>query len=95
MREADLQKALSMFFIEYTSIFNQYFLLVIKRSFKNSKNWFDEDLIKLVKEKDKLFKTYIAKKTTVAKAKHKEARNKYLYSIQEKKEAFYASILKK
>ena len=41
-----------------------------------------------MKEKDKLFKNYIAKKTTVAKAKYKEARNKY----QEKKEAFYASI---
>ena len=48
-----------------------------------------------MKEKDKLFRKYIAKKTIIAKAKCKEARNKYFDSIQEKKEAFFASILEK
>ena len=66
-----------------------------KGSFAKSKNWFDEDLLKLMKEKDKLFKKYIAKKSIVAKAKYKEARNKYFHSIQEEKEAFFASILEK
>ena len=47
------------------------------------------------KEKDKLFKKYIAKKSTLAKAKYKEARNKYFHRIQQKKEAFFASILEK
>ena len=48
-----------------------------------------------MKEKDKLFKKYISKKSTLAKAKYKEARNKYFHRIQEKKEAFFASILEK
>ena len=84
-----------MFINKYTTIFNQCFPLVKKRFFRKSKNWFDEDLLKLMKEKDKLFKKYIAKKSTLAKAKYKEARNKYFHRIQEKKEAFFASILEK
>ena len=48
-----------------------------------------------MKEKDKLFKKYIAKKSILAKAKYKEARNKHFHRIQEKKEAFFASILEK
>ena len=59
-----------------------------KRSLRKRKNWFDEDLVKLMKEKDKLFKKYIAKKSTVARAKYKEARNKHIYSNQEKKGSF-------
>ena len=84
-----------MFINEYTTIFNQCFPLVKKRFFRKSKNWFDEDLLKLMKEKDKLFKKYIAKKSTLAKANYKEARNKYFHSIQEKMEAFIASIIEK
>ena len=68
---------------------------VKKRPFRKSKNWFGEDLLKLMKGKDKLFKKYIAKKSIIAKAKYKEARNKNFHSIQEKKEAFFASILEK
>ena len=94
MQETDPNTAFCMFINEYTSIFNQCFPLVKKRSFRKSKNWFDEDLLKLMKEKDKLFKKYIAKKSTVAKAKYKEARNKYFNSIQEKKEAFLHQFLK-
>ena len=48
-----------------------------------------------MKEKGKLFKKYIAKKSIVVKAKYKEVRNKYFHSIQEKKEAFFPSILEK
>ena len=84
-----------MFINKYTTIFNQCFPLVKKRFVRKSKNWFDEDLLKLMKEKDKLFKKYIAKKSTLAKVKYKEARNKYFHRIQEKKEAFFASILEK
>ena len=66
-----------------------------KRSFRKTKNWFDEDLLELMKEKNKLFKKLIAKKSTVAKAQYKEARNKYFHSIQERKGAFFASIFEK
>ena len=48
-----------------------------------------------MKEKDELFEKFVAKKTIVAKAKYKKARNKYFHGIQEKKEAFFASILEK
>ena len=95
LQETDPNTAFCMFVNEYTSIFNQCFPLVKKRSFRKSKSWFDKDLLKLMKEKDKLFKKYIDKKSTVAKAKYKEARNKYFHSIQEKKEAFFASIHEK
>ena len=47
-----------------------------------------------MKEKDKLFKKYIAKKSIVVKAKYKEAKNKYFHSIQEKKETFLHQFLK-
>ena len=47
-----------------------------------------------MKEKDKLFKKYIAKKSTLAKAKYKEARNKYFHSIQEKKKLSLHQFLK-
>ena len=95
LQETDRNTVFSMFIIKYTSIFNQCFPLVIKKSFQKRKNWFDEELLKLIKEKDKLLKKYIAKKTIAAKAKHEEARNKYFHSIQEEKEAFYASGLQK
>ena len=78
---------------ELTTLYKKLF--ETNRLFRKSKNWFDEDLLKVMKEKDKLFKKYIAKKTVIAKAKYKEAKNKYFHSIQEKKEAFYASILEK
>ena len=66
-----------------------------KRSFRKSKDWFDKDLLKLIKGKDKFVKKYIPKKSTIVKAKCKEARNKYFYSIQEKKKVFFVSILEK
>ena len=95
LQETNPNTAFCIFINKYTTIFNQCFPLVKKRFLRKSKNWFDEDLLKLMKEKDKLFKKYIAKKSTLAKAKYKEARNKYFHRIQEKKEAFFASILEK
>ena len=83
-----------MFINKYTTIFNQCFPLVKKRFVRKSKNWFDEDLLKLMKEKDKLFKKYIAKKSTLAKAKYKEARNKYFHRIQEKRKLSLHQFLK-
>ena len=47
-----------------------------------------------MKEKDKLFRKYIAKKSTVAKAKYKEARNKYFRGIQDKRKLSLHQFLK-
>ena len=94
LQETDLNTAFCMFIDNYTFIFNQCFFLVKKWSFRKSKNWFDEDLLQLIKEKDKLFKKYIAKQSTVAKAKYKEARNKYFQSIQEKRKLSFHQFLK-
>ena len=70
------------------------FLSVKKRPFRKSKNWFGEDLLKLMKGKDKLFKKYIAKKSNAAKAKYKEARNKNFHRIQEKRKLSLHQFLK-
>ena len=93
--QTDPNAAFCMFMNEYTSIFNNCFPLVETKSHKKSKNWFDQDLLNLMHEKDKLFKKYITKKTITAKVKYNEARNKYFHSIQEKKKAFFASIFEK
>ena len=53
-QETDPNTAFCMFINEYASTFNQCFPLVKKRSFRKSKNWFDKDLLKLMKENVKV-----------------------------------------
>ena len=95
LQETDPNTAFCMFKDKYCNVFNHCFPLVKNKTRRKTNNWFDVDLQKLIKEKDKLFKKYIAKKSIIAKANYNAARNRYFRCIQEKKKAFFASVLEK
>ena len=84
LKETDPDTSLKVLLKDYMNLFNKYFpKQVIKDSRKNH-NWFDDELKKLLSNKEALFKKYMQIKSPETKRQFTKARNLYFRKIQQK-----------
>ena len=79
----------------YLNVFNKHFPKKQHKKMKNKDTWFNDELQKLLQEKQKLLKKYCLLKTPLSKANYNFARNKYFHALQIRKQEHYAQLFKK
>ena len=73
----------------YISAFDQDFVLKRKNQKRTNQNWFDNELKKLLRKKDKMHKRYISGKTIENKNSYKNVRNLYFHTLSRTKHEYY------
>ena len=87
-------------FKEFLREINPLLVSCFKRKKRQRKNlqrcvWYDRELLLLSRKKDRLYKIYLKKKTSISKDKYHKLRNYYFHMIKQKKKKAHAkSILK-
>ena len=89
LTQVDPNKAMNLFSKMYISAFDNLFVLKPKNQKRTNQNWFDNELKKLPRKKDKLYNCYISDKTIENKIFHKNVRNVYFHTLSRKKHEFY------
>ena len=69
---------------DYMNLFNKYFPKQVIKDNKKNHNWFDDELKKLLFNKEALFKKYMQTKSPETKRQFTKARNLYFRKIQQK-----------
>ena len=79
---------------EYSILFNLHFPLTKrKKQNKNfSNSWFTNELRKLLKKKDRMYKKYIKNKSQANRQKYNVARNTYFHKIVSEKQNFFKNL---
>ena len=85
LTQVDPNKALNLLSKMYISAFDHHFVLKRKNLNRTNQNWFDSELEKLLRKKDKLCKRYISDKTIENKNSYKNVRNLYFHTLSRKK----------
>ena len=68
------------------NLFNKYFSKQVIKDSRKNHNWFDDELKKLLSNKEALFKKYMQIKSPETKRQFTKARNLYFRKIQQKKQ---------
>ena len=89
LTQVDPNKAMNLFSKMYILAFDQHFVLKRKNQKRTNQNWFDNELKKLLRKKDKLYKRYISDKTIENKNFYKNVRNVYFHTLSKKKHEYY------
>ena len=71
-----------------TSLFNYHFPYTHKRKVNHTNAWFTNNLKKLQRQKDKLYKKYSQTKSQINKQKYTTARNLYFHKVCEAKRKY-------
>ena len=93
--KTDTNDSFTTFFGIINNAFNHDFPLVTSKFKPNSFKWYDNDLKSLNREKNKLFKKYIANKSPDSLFIYHQIRNKYFHLVREKKNRYYKNEFKK
>ena len=80
---------MNLFSKMYILALDQHFVLKRKNQKRNNQNWFDNELKKLLRKKDRLYKCYISDKTIKNKNSYKNVRNLYFHTLSRKKPEYY------
>ena len=80
---------------KYSYLFNKHFPFLEKQSKNLSNSWFTNDLNKLLRKKDRLYKNYIKNKSLANKKKYNGARNLYFRQVSIEKKNFYPNLFDK
>ena len=92
LKETDPDISFKVLLKDYMNLFNKYFP---KQVIDNRKdyNWFDDELKKLLSNKEALFKKYMQTKSPEIKRQFTKARNLYFRKIQQKKQEYIKNKL--
>ena len=85
LKETDLDISFKVLLKDYMNLFNKYFSKQVIKDNRKNHNWFDDELKKLLSNKEALFKKYMQTKSPETKRQFTKACNLYFRKIQQKK----------
>ena len=86
LKETDPDISFKILLKDYMNLFNKYFPKQVIKDNRKNHNWFDDELKKLLSNKEALFKKYMQAKSPETKRQFTKARNLYFRKIQQKKQ---------
>ena len=89
----DPNKAFDSFININREIVSIYFIKRKRSKNKHENNWYDSELRDLYKVKQKCYRKYIKQRTVEKLSKYKLVKRQYCIMIEQKKSAFYRSLL--
>ena len=95
LNESNSDLAYDLFMDNYNKIFNKNFPLITNKAIKINNSWFDQELLKLMSQKDKLYKKFMAKKSIASKSRYHIAKNVYYHTLKTKKVNYYTAVFRK
>ena len=84
LKETDSDISFHVLLKDYMNLFNKYFPKQVIKDNKKNHNWFDDELKKLLFNKEALFKKYMQTKSPETKRQFTKAHNLYFRKIQQK-----------
>ena len=79
---------------QYSTLINSYFPLKKKLNKNFSNSWFTNELKKLLKKKDRMYKKYIENKLPANHQKYNVARNTYFRKVAIEKQNYFKIYLR-
>ena len=92
LNHTSVDDAMDSFMQQYSILFNLHFLPMKKQSKNFSNSWFTNELRKLLKKKDRMYKKYIKNKSPANHQKYNVARNTYFHKIVSEKQNYFKNL---
>ena len=92
LNHTNVDDAMDSFMQQYSILFNLHFPLMKKQSKNSSNSWFTNELRKLLKKKDRMYKKYIKNKSQANRQKYNVARNTYFHKIVSEKQNYFKNL---
>ena len=92
LNHTNVDDAMDSFMQQYSILFNLHFPLMKKQSKNFSNSWFTNELRKLLKKKDRMYKKYIKNKSQANRQKYNVARNTYFHKIVSEKQNYFKNL---
>ena len=95
LHHTSVDNAMNSFMQQYSTLFNSHFPLKKKLNKNFSNGWFTNELNKLLKKKDRMYKKYIKNKLPANHQNYNVARNTYFRKVAIEKQNYFKNLFTK
>ena len=92
LHHTSADNAMNSFMQQYSTLFNSHFPLKKKLNKNFSNSWFTNELNKLLKKKDRMYKKYIKNKLPANHQNYNVARNTYFRKVAIEKQNYFKNL---